>query len=1553
MNSSSQESGAGIGFSPSKRLIHTVLLAMLLTTVPFIIFIVFILSADSQKNESILRLKQAQFETTADLLIAMKNRRLKELITDTAFTATLAESGMKQKRGQSLIRPFGLNAAWLYNQENQKAWSETDSAVFDVFIPSKKVLEELNTTRELSGFIKLPSAIAEIAAVKVLLSGLSVSLEKRAYYLFIARLWNDEFQDNFAGVSSSKIEYHDLNAPYEPSQSETRVIRVLHDLEGKPISEMHWIRRNPFAEKYMDLTFFLYWIIFGLALTILSVMLWIVHRRVIRPLSVITGSFRDGRTDALNRLRGKTDEIGTIARLTHDYLLQRGQIETEIAERAKAEESLRLHEAELQSIFRAAPVGIGIVAGRVIQNVNERLCQMIGYASAELINKSARMLYSDQETFNRVGEIKFEQIRRHGIGIVETTWKRKDGSLIQVLLSSSVLNPGDPSGGIIFTALDITEHRATLEKLRESETEFRTLFESTQDAVMILDKTGFTDCNPATLKIFGCTSKDQFVGHHPSQLSPPEQPNGKNSMDMARSYMLKAVAEGRCFFEWVHRRTDGTDFNAEVLLSAMELKGKPLLQAVVRDITGRKQAENMIRESESKYHALVDHIGEGIAVVDDQERFTFVNPAACDIFGVPEDILLGKSIEQFVTNDTFEKILVQTALRRKGMKTSYELDIIRPDNEYRYLLATVTPRTDEQGGFVGSFAILLDITDRKKVQEALRKTEDRYKQITDHMLDMVSRLDENGNLTYISPSHRHILGYRPEDMIGRSYLEFIHPDDGDRFLNAIHAHIKNHKTVKLEFRFQHIDGHYMWLEAVGNPLISSDLTVTGSVFATRDITQRKSMEEALRESRQMLQLVLDTIPVGVFWKNKELTYLGCNRKFAEDYRRSNPLEIMGKTDFDICPSESDALHFQASDRAVMESGQPRLNYEELHITRDDKRQWVRTSKIPLRNLSKDIIGVMGVYEDITEQKEAELFLRESEEKYRRLVELSPWPIAIHKDGKIQYINQAGAKLMGCLSPMELLNQPLVKFIHPDYQNIIQNRIKTMNDAMTEAPVMEEKFVRTDQAIIDVEVAAIPFTQKGETYIQVMIRDITDRKRAETALINNEAKLRKEQQFTQLLLDTSPAFIVAIGSDGNTRMMNRALLEALEYKPEEVLGKDYLRTFVSEEDRPAVMDIFIDILENDRSTVNENRILSKSGKTYLVEWHGRLAVSKDEQEHFFVGVGTDITRRKAAEEALRKSEEQYRSLVENIRDGVYRSTPDGKFLEVNPAMVRIFGYKNREDMLRIDIARDLYFSPDDRAKQYPDTRDYQLYVFRLKRKDGSEIWVEENAFYVRDEKGQVIYHEGIVRDVTDRKKAEDALILSEKRYRDLVDQSLGYICIHDMNGVMTLVNPASAHALNYEPEELTGLNISDILVGPFKKRLPYYLETIREKKSYSGLMHVADRLDHRKIWMFNNRLYEDENRQPYVLCHAQDITELEKNRKEREQLIKELQNAIHKVRTLSGLLPICAACKKIRDDKGYWNLLENFITDHSEAEFTHGICPDCQRKLYPELYSEEE
>jgi diguanylate cyclase (GGDEF)-like protein/PAS domain S-box-containing protein len=182
---------------------------------------------------------------------------------------------------------------------------------------------------------------------------------------------------------------------------------------------------------------------------------------------------------------------------------------------------------------------------------------------------------------------------------------------------------------------------------------------------------------------------------------------------------------------------------------------------------------------------------------------------------------------------------------------------------------------------------------------------------------------------------------------------------------------------------------------------------------------------------------------------------------------------------------------------------------------------------------------------------------------------------------------------------------------------------------------------------------------------------------------------------------------------------------------------------------------------------------------------------------------ELATRQRAEEELRRSEERYRTLFDNMMDGIYRSTHDGRFVDVNAAMVRMFGYSSREELMAVDIKKELYFLPEERGSHILDTGREEIEVYRMRRKDGSEIWVEDHGHYVHDERGNILYHAGMLRDVTTRKKAEESALLQSAA----LEAAANAIAITDIKGTLQWVNHAWFELTGYSKEESVGRNMS--------------------------------------------------------------------------------------------------------------------------------------------------
>lgn len=338
---------------------------------------------------------------------------------------------------------------------------------------------------------------------------------------------------------------------------------------------------------------------------------------------------------------------------------------------------------------------------------------------------------------------------------------------------------------------------------------------------------------------------------------------------------------------------------------------------------------------------------------------------------------------------------------------------------------------------------------------------------------------------------------------------------------------------------------------------------------------------------------------------------------------------------------------------------------------------------------------------------------------------------------------------------------------------------------------------------------------------------------------------------------------------------------------------------------------------------------------------------------FIAIGTDITGRMQAEEALRQSEQRYKSVVNNIAIGIAVISPKMEILSLNNQMKQWFPETNISG--KPICFRTFNVPPRETICSYCTTcltlKDGLVHETITDTPSGDKIInyrVLSSPILNKD--GRVVAAIEMVEDVTEPKHAEQALKESENKFRDLAEKSLvGIYLIQD--DIFKYVNPRMAEIFGYRVDELIGRKGPADLVSP--EDWPNMQENIRKRHTgeieavhyeFRGKKKNSDTLF---IEAYGARTVY--NKQPAVIGSLLDITQRTKDIAERERLIGELKEAVITIKTLQGILPICSSCKKIRDDKGYWSQIEKYITEHSSAEFSHSICPACAKKLYPEYY----
>ncbi|TAJ10512.1 MAG: PAS domain S-box protein [Nitrospirae bacterium] len=273
-----------------------------------------------------------------------------------------------------------------------------------------------------------------------------------------------------------------------------------------------------------------------------------------------------------------------------------GALQGEVAERKRVAEALRSSNDALHAIIQASPLGVLVIdRDGLVKMWNPALERIFGWGEAEVLEGPMPFIPPDKLEESRA--LRTRVLRNEAFSNVEVVRRKKDGSPVEISLSTAPLH--DVNGnisGILGIMADITEHKRAEAALRDSEEQYRALFDSSRDALLLLDHQGFFDCNAAAVQLFGAASKAQLIGVPPWQLSPPTQPDGGESLVGAKDRIAKAYEQGTQFFEWLHRRLDGSLFPADVLLSRYERRGKPVLQAAVRDITERKRDQEQLME---------------------------------------------------------------------------------------------------------------------------------------------------------------------------------------------------------------------------------------------------------------------------------------------------------------------------------------------------------------------------------------------------------------------------------------------------------------------------------------------------------------------------------------------------------------------------------------------------------------------------------------------------------------------------------------------------------------------------------------------------------------------------------------------------------------------------------------------------------------------------------------------------------------------------------------------------------------------------------------------
>ncbi|HRU93287.1 MAG TPA: PAS domain S-box protein [Candidatus Marinimicrobia bacterium] len=644
-----------------------------------------------------------------------------------------------------------------------------------------------------------------------------------------------------------------------------------------------------------------------------------------------------------------------------------GGFSMDITERKESEKKLRENEEFLKSIIESIQDGISILKPDLTINFTNDMMKKWYAENLPLEGKKCYECYHNANapcdpcpTLRCIQSGKTEWNIVPGLPGSPIKWIE--------LFSYPIKDPdtGKVTGVAEFVR-DITSKRQAEEALRQSENKYRLLFQTSPDLIAQIDKEGrFITANPAMTDSFGI-SAEELIGKTFFEVMPPDI--AQHRLEMVR----KALKEDK-IQNFEDERGGKYYYNLFVPVKISEQE-EATVQVIARDITESKQMQNQLLESERKYRDLVENMAEGLITIDEQKIVTLVNSKICHMLEFKPEEMVGKNIFDFFDSKN-QKILKQELVKRpEGTFSQYEITFTTKSGKQIPALISGAPNFDEKGRFRGSYANVLDFTERKQAEEALRQSEEKYRLITETTSDLISlhTFDLNASYTYVSPSIKRIAGYEPEELLGESAFTYIHPEDRKGLLKILKTYVgytiknlmsakKSEFTETIEYRFKHKSGKWIYLQSVGNTLGKQLLLVS------RDVTQRVQMEASLRESEERYRSMVENSAMGVFIVDDNSNFEFVNQRLCEilGYRAS---EIIGHKFMEFLAPESVEL-VQDRYQRLQKSEAVSMNYEFEVIRKDGERRQVEIYS----NVVKDTDGknhTIAQILDITERVKAE------------------------------------------------------------------------------------------------------------------------------------------------------------------------------------------------------------------------------------------------------------------------------------------------------------------------------------------------------------------------------------------------------------------------------------------------------------------------------------------------------------------------------------------------------------------------------------------------------